>query len=153
MTGVVLLDEIDLHLHPEWQRRIIAQVRAIFRRMTFVVTTHNPATLVGARAEEIWILRTENGRVRAVQRSEAPKLLSGSELYNTYFGVPYLVPELAGKMQRYGFLAGSPARTDEEETEVQRLLQELRKEGVDPGWEPVARKEQGRPRKHKGADA
>ena len=141
MTGVVLVDEIDLHLHPRWQLRVLSDVRRLFPRMSFVMTTHNPAAVVGAKPEEIWILKNDDGRIRAEQRAEPPKLMTGSELYTSYFGIPYMYPELAEKMRRYGFLAGTPARTDEEEAEVHQLLRELRTEGVDPGWEPVPREE------------
>lgn len=147
MTGLVLLDEIDLHLHPRWQLKVIADVRRLFRRMTFVVTTHNPAAVVGAKPGEIWILKNEDGRIHAEQRSEPPKLMTGSEIYTSYFGIPYMYPDLAEKMQRYGFLAGKAARTDEEESEVHGLLLDLRTEGVDPGWEPAPR-EEPRPRRN-----
>ena len=40
--GVVLIDEIDLHLHPKWQRRIIADLVAAFPAIQFVATTHSP---------------------------------------------------------------------------------------------------------------
>jgi predicted ATP-binding protein involved in virulence len=40
--GVVLIDEIDLHLHPNWQRRVLADLRRAFPRLQFVTTTHSP---------------------------------------------------------------------------------------------------------------
>jgi energy-coupling factor transporter ATP-binding protein EcfA2 len=59
MRGLVLIDEIDIHLHPKWQIEIINRTRRLLPQMSFVVTTHNPLTLVGAKAEEIWILSAE----------------------------------------------------------------------------------------------
>ncbi len=59
MTGFVLIDEIDLHLHPLWQMRIIEEVRALFPKLSFVVTTHNPLTVHGARPGEVFVLRRE----------------------------------------------------------------------------------------------
>lgn len=41
-TGVVLIDEIDVHLHPLWQRRIIADLTRIFPSIQFAATTHSP---------------------------------------------------------------------------------------------------------------
>jgi len=41
-TGVVLIDEIDLHLHPEWQRKIIGDLKRVFPKIQFIVTTHSP---------------------------------------------------------------------------------------------------------------
>ena len=53
MTGLVLIDELDLHLHPRWQMRIVDDVRRAFPKMSFVATTHNPLTLLGAQPGEI----------------------------------------------------------------------------------------------------
>lgn len=43
--GVVLIDEIDLHLHPKWQRQIVPKLRQLFPAVQFVVTTHSPMVL------------------------------------------------------------------------------------------------------------
>ncbi|MFO0562047.1 MAG: AAA family ATPase [Polyangiales bacterium] len=59
MTGFVLIDEIDLHLHPLWQMRIIDEVRKLFPKLSFIVTTHNPLTVHGARPGEVFVLRRE----------------------------------------------------------------------------------------------
>lgn len=44
-TGVVLIDEIDLHLHPEWQKRVINDLRNAFPNIQFIVTTHAPLVI------------------------------------------------------------------------------------------------------------
>jgi len=41
-TGVVLIDEIDLHLHPKWQKCVINDLKEIFPKVQFIVTTHSP---------------------------------------------------------------------------------------------------------------
>src|SRR5262249_32858229 len=92
MTGLVLLDEIDLHLHPRWQIEVVPRVRELMPRMSFLVTTHNPLTLVGARPEEIWVLSVENGRVRAARGTDAPMLLTGGQIYSRSFGLHDLYP-------------------------------------------------------------
>ncbi len=40
--GVVLIDEIDLHLHPKWQRRVVGDLMMTFPRIQFIATTHSP---------------------------------------------------------------------------------------------------------------
>ncbi|HDR4858359.1 AAA family ATPase [Bacillus thuringiensis] len=40
--GVVLIDEIDLHLHPKWQRKIVKDLKRAFPKVQFIVTTHSP---------------------------------------------------------------------------------------------------------------
>jgi len=72
MCGFVLIDEIDLHLHPMWQMRIVDDIRRLFPRLSFVVTTHNPLTLQGARRGEVYIMRRDAGRIELVQRDIRP---------------------------------------------------------------------------------
>jgi energy-coupling factor transporter ATP-binding protein EcfA2 len=72
MTGFVLIDEIDLHLHPVWQMHIIEDVRQLFPRMSFVVTTHNPLALQGARRGEVYVMRRDGDRIELVQRDIRP---------------------------------------------------------------------------------
>ncbi|MEZ4315574.1 MAG: AAA family ATPase, partial [Polyangiaceae bacterium] len=141
MTGVVLLDELDLHLHPRWQLRAVGDLKKLFRRMTFVVTTHNPMTLVGAHKREIWVLHREPERGMVALRPDTdPRLRTGSELYARFFGLTKLYPDNLGeKLRRYGFLASSPYRNDEEEREVHTLFAELRQEGINPGFPPEPR--------------
>lgn len=149
MTGLVLLDEIDLHLHPAWQLKVIPCVRELFPRLSFVVTTHNPLTIVGARRpEEIWILSRDEHGVRAERRSDIPALLTAAQIFNRFFGVEGFFPNNLGqKLQRYGFLAGYSARSDAEQREMEELRAALRENGIVPGWEEVPRKEEvARPR-------
>lgn len=44
-TGIILIDEIDLHLHPLWQQRIIMDLRHIFPKVQFIVSTHAPSII------------------------------------------------------------------------------------------------------------
>lgn len=54
--GVVLIDEIDLHLHPSWQKKVVQDLMCIFPNIQFVMTTHSPSILVNVPRENIWIL-------------------------------------------------------------------------------------------------
>ncbi len=65
--GVVLIDELDLHLHPKWQRLVIHDLKKTFPRVQFVATTHSPQLIGEALPEEIRIL--ENGGVFRPERS------------------------------------------------------------------------------------
>lgn len=53
LKGVVLVDEIDLHLHPKWQFIIIKKLRALFPNVQFVFSTHSPAIIQGASDDAI----------------------------------------------------------------------------------------------------
>lgn len=47
-SGIVLIDEVDLHLHPKWQRTILKDLHRVFPNVQFIVTTHSPIILLGA---------------------------------------------------------------------------------------------------------
>src|SRR5262249_27342902 len=42
LTGLVLVDEVDLHLHPSWQREVLGRISGALPRLQFVCTTHSP---------------------------------------------------------------------------------------------------------------
>lgn len=54
--GIVLIDEVDLHLHPIWQKRILKTLKNVFPLVQFIVTTHSPSIISSARADELLIL-------------------------------------------------------------------------------------------------
>ena len=57
--GVVLIDEVDLHLHPLWQARILSDLRSVFPHVQFIVTTHAPMVISSVPAKHIRILGKE----------------------------------------------------------------------------------------------
>lgn len=59
--GIVLIDEIDLHLHPEWQQRILGDLTAIFPKVQFIVSTHAPEVINSVPKENILVI--ENNQV------------------------------------------------------------------------------------------
>ncbi|EMO7848658.1 AAA family ATPase [Klebsiella quasipneumoniae] len=70
-TGIVLIDEIDLHLHPSWQQNIIPRLEKTFKNIQFIVTTHSPQVCHTIDSQNIWLLK--NG-----QKSKAPKGVRGA---------------------------------------------------------------------------
>jgi predicted ATP-binding protein involved in virulence len=54
--GIVLIDEVDLHIHPTWQRKILANLNRTFPGCQFVVSTHSPQVLGEAEARQIRLL-------------------------------------------------------------------------------------------------
>ncbi len=57
LGGIVLIDEIDSHLHPTWKMRIVSSLRKAFPRIQFIATTHEPLCLRGLEKGEITLLR------------------------------------------------------------------------------------------------
>ncbi len=51
--GVVLIDELDVHLHPKWQRRVAGDLKKVFPRVQFLTTTHSPQVIGEILPEEI----------------------------------------------------------------------------------------------------
>jgi predicted ATP-binding protein involved in virulence len=51
--GIVLIDELDLHLHPNWQRRIVDDLRNAFPNIQFIATTHSPFIVQSLREGEL----------------------------------------------------------------------------------------------------
>lgn len=64
VPGIVLIDEVDLHLHPRWQQQILSALRKVFPRVQFIVTTHSPQVLSTVDAESIRIV--DSTQVRRV---------------------------------------------------------------------------------------
>jgi predicted ATPase len=54
-VGIVLIDEIDLHLHPKMQKEIIVQLAETFPNIQFIVTTHSPIPMLGASENSVFI--------------------------------------------------------------------------------------------------
>ena len=56
-TGIVLIDEIELHLHPGWQQDVIPRLTKTFPNVQFVMTTHSPQVLTSVHSQNIAIIR------------------------------------------------------------------------------------------------
>ena len=69
--AVVLIDEIDLHLHPELQRRIIAALTKTFPKCQFLLSTHSPPILGHLDSKSIWILQRTKSGVSAKRPDDA----------------------------------------------------------------------------------
>lgn len=98
-SALVVIDEVDLHLHPRWQRTVAAQLTTLFPNTQFVLTTHSPAIVQGAidSRRKIVTLRKEGGR--AVARTLSKRVLS--ELEGAGIGSVLLEEKLFGVTSRY----------------------------------------------------
>ena len=75
--GIVLIDEVELHLHPSWQQSVLPTLMEIFPNVQFIVTTHSPQVLTSIAAKHIRILK--DGMVRSftdeTEGAEASRVL------------------------------------------------------------------------------
>jgi len=128
MEGIALVDDIDLHLHPLWQRTLLKNLQKTFPKMTFVGTTHNPQTLIGVqKPEKIYVLQRLADDPRQVEAvpMDPPEGLRADQVLTRYFGEDSTLDdetlELMDDHQRL-LLEGKP-RTDEQ---VLSLEEEIR---------------------------
>jgi len=70
--GIVMIDEVDMHLHPEWQQQVVGSLTSVFKHVQFILTTHSPQVISTVHSECIRIL--DNGEV-----SFAPAGSKGAE--------------------------------------------------------------------------
>lgn len=62
--GVVIIDEVELHLHPKWKYSFVDKIRTMFPNIQFIMTTHSPTVLLGASADAVFYkIYKENGEV------------------------------------------------------------------------------------------
>jgi predicted ATP-binding protein involved in virulence len=96
--AIMLIDEIDLHLHPSWQQRVLLDLMRAFPTTQFIVTTHSPQVLTTVKRENIRIVaRYEKGLWRAEKPTEETKGVESSSAMNDVMGVNQIpcVPEAA----------------------------------------------------------
>ena len=79
--GVVLIDEVGLHLHPKWQRKVVDDLKRTFPKVQFIATTHSPFVVQSLKASELANL----DRVSDVNPSDLPI----AEVVTNLMGVPH----------------------------------------------------------------
>jgi len=150
MEGLVLIDEIDLYLHPAWQRTLVASLKRTFPRLQFVATTHSPLALVGLRPDQDEIVRlTINHQTGNIEKFDLKqgrayepdaRLMTGTEIYRTYFGIEKVYPGEAGDLLReHRYLAADPGRSPADEEKLDEIEARLEQEGIEPDIERVQR--------------
>ncbi|MGM0694044.1 MAG: AAA family ATPase [Pseudomonadota bacterium] len=97
--GVVLIDEVDLHLHPAWQQRVIQSLVSTFPKMQFIVTTHSPQVLTTVSRECIRLIDTQWDEEReewawtAIEPDFQTRGVSSVETLSRIMGI-YPVPDV-----------------------------------------------------------
>lgn len=71
--AIMLIDEVDLHLHPTWQQRVLGDLMRAFPHTQFIVTTHSPQVLTTVRRDNIRVLgRDADGKWQAAMPAHSP---------------------------------------------------------------------------------
>ncbi len=160
--GLVLIDEIDLYLHPTWQARLIPALRKTFPKLQFIATTHSPVVLATLSPEEIVRVQAdaksgdvrritpdaETGEWDSVDKEEElhtqpdPRVMTGTEMYRAYFSLERLTLNEHGETLRsYTALATNPYRTDYQEMKMELLRNQLTAALVEDLVFPVQRED------------
>jgi predicted ATP-binding protein involved in virulence len=118
--GIVLIDEPDLHLHPEWQAKVIPALRRTFPNVQLVVTTHSLIVLSYVPSECVRLL--ENFEV-----FDSPTHTEGREpnaLASEVYGIPLRPPEVEAELHRIAVLIDAE-RYDEARAGLEALSEKL----------------------------
>lgn len=83
-SGIVLIDEIDLHLHPQWQREIIGKLKTIFPNCQFFMSTHSPQVLSDLNLNQLITL--DDGQLSYRSFNPYGRLIN--DILSNYFNIP-----------------------------------------------------------------
>jgi energy-coupling factor transporter ATP-binding protein EcfA2 len=126
---LVLVDELDAHLHPAWQQTLAHKLTSIFPNAQFIATTHSPLIVGGMPPEQVILLaRDEDGVVQRQEVTEEMTLGRADQvLTSELFGLrTTLDPLTQDALEQYTALLGRSRRTDEEEAEFAAVAERLR---------------------------
>lgn len=94
LAGIVLIDEIDLHLHPKWQKAMVEKLTELFPRIQFIASTHSPIPILGAPKNTVIInVQREEGKGITAEKSttDFSRLMPNSLLSSPIFNFEELI--------------------------------------------------------------
>jgi energy-coupling factor transporter ATP-binding protein EcfA2 len=126
--ALVLMDEIDAHLHPAWQQSLVQKLRTLFPNVQFIATTHSPLIVGGMPAQQVFrFVRDDDGKV--IQQPVHSEMTLGRAdqiLTGDLFGLKTTLDSITqDEIEAYKRLLGKTQRTPQEEKEFQRVRQVL----------------------------
>ena len=126
--GILLVDEIDAHLHPSWQRRIIPALTGHFPNLQIFCSTHSPLMLAGLKAGQVQLLRRDADGQVTVSRNETDIIgWSADEILRNFQGIRNPLDWQTSQMvERLGELRRKEKLTDDESAELENLRGHIR---------------------------
>lgn len=136
--GVLIIDEIDAHLHPSWQRRIIPALTKHFQNLQIFCSTHSPLMLAGLKAGQVQLLeRADDGKVTVSRNERDIVAWSADEILRGFLDVPSPTDlETALNIERLQGLRRIYRPTEEQARELEHLRETVRSDLMDS---PLAR--------------
>ena len=126
--GIVIIDEIDAHLHPTWQRRIIPTLTENFPSLQIFCSTHSPLMLAGLKAGQVTLLRRdEHGKVAVSANESDITGWTGDELLRQFMEV-FNPTDIATavRVSRFQELGSKDVLSDAQAKELEQLRQTVR---------------------------
>ena len=125
--AIVLIDEVELHLHPSWQQRVLADLLRTFPNAQFIVSTHSPQVLTTVRPEHIISLQREDGHIVAGQATAATYGAEAGDVLSTVMGVGERPPgnKFVKLLEKYRHLIGHDQGESEEAVSLRQKLEDL----------------------------
>ena len=120
MPGIVLVDEVETHLHLALQKQIMPILTEIFPKIQFVVTTHSPFVLNSEKNATVYDLKSH-------ERVEDLTEYSYESLTEGFFGVDTESGELKWRLERMDELVHASSLTSVEQDELKRYIEEFKK--------------------------
>lgn len=134
-SGIVLLDEIEHHLHPIWQKSIVRLLNKQFPKLQFITTTHSPLCAIGTAGlldEECGLFQfeQEDDRVIASHRSSPPRGQRADQVLTSYlFGLDTTRSEdSVGRIEKFSKLLSKEKLTEDEQKDLNVLRSQLNNE-------------------------
>ena len=125
--AILLIDEIENHLHPTWQRRVIPALQEHFPKLQIFATTHSPFVVAGLKRGQVHLLnRDANGIITASTNERDVIGWTADEILRTMMGVDEPTDQLTvNRAERLRQLRGKEKLTPEEETELSELRRQV----------------------------
>jgi hypothetical protein len=133
--GIVLIDELDQHLHPSLQAGLVDHLENLLPQVQVISTTHSPLLALGAQPTELVVLRRYGDEVRVQPDVPDYRGFSAEDMLadDRLFGAPVYAPKTADQLERYGELVSKgESRSPEEHDELLELAQSMRAEELPP---------------------
>ena len=126
--GLLLIDEVDLHLHPRWQREMLTFLRQKLPNFQVIATTHSPITAQQANENELYYIERRGKSLKLHQFTGVPMAMLLHQLVmSDIFGLASDESVvLEKKKARYKKLCKAKQLTDTEKKEMEKLEKELR---------------------------
>lgn len=95
IPGIVLVDEIDLHLHPEWQRHVVPMLATAFPKIQFICTTHSPLVASNVHRSNLFLTETSKDGTSTIKQSNEQAFGRSADqlLLSSYFGLKSTRPD------------------------------------------------------------